>query len=119
MKWAIDDSKQIHPQLVEEITRRIIVGTYPLGSKIPSVREFAVEAHVNPNTMQKALQELEDKGIIFTKRTTGKFVTEDKKIVKELQYSLKEEITKEFVQTMKDMDLSNEEILSLIKEKLK
>jgi len=118
LKWEIDESKQIHPQLVEEITKRIINGFYKSGDKIPSVREFALEARVNPNTMQKALQELEDKKIIYTKRTVGKFVTEDPNIILKLQESMIDEITINFINTMKDLGLNETEITKKIKEKL-
>ena len=119
MKWEIDDNKQIHPQIVEEITKRIIQGIYSPGEKIPSVRELAIEARVNPNTMQKALVELEDSQIIVTKRTTGKFVTTDETLLKEIEVSLSILIVKEFVKRMQDLKINNKTIITMIESEIK
>ena len=77
MTWKFDNDKPIYLQLVEELKLKIISNELSAGSKLPSVREFAAEAGVNPNTMQRALAELEGQQLVFTKRTSGRFVTED------------------------------------------
>ena len=78
MAWSFDNSVPIYKQIVKEIELRIIGGIYNTGEKLPSVREFAEEASVNPNTMQKAFVELERTGLVYSKRTNGRFITEDK-----------------------------------------
>ena len=77
MAWNLDADKPIYAQLVEIIQMQIISGQYRAGDRLPSVRELAAEASVNPNTMQKALAELERNGLIYTQRTSGRMVTED------------------------------------------
>lgn len=72
-----DPSVPIWLQLAEEFTRRIVTGSWPPGRKIPAVRELAVDLKVNPNTVQRALGELERAGLTHTERTAGRFVTED------------------------------------------
>ena len=77
MSWNLNPEYPIYTQIMEHITSDIISGTYAPGSKLPSVRELAQTAGVNPNTMQKALSELEHTGLLYSQRTSGRFVTED------------------------------------------
>ena len=77
MAWDFDSDRPIYTQILEEMKRRITMGIYKPGSKIPAVRELAMEACVNPNTMQKALSELENIGLVESRRTSGRFVTEN------------------------------------------
>ena len=88
MAWQFDSDRPIYAQLVEQIQRLILSGAYPPGSKLPSVRELAAQAAVNPNTMQKALAELETDGLLFTQRTAGRFVTEDGEAIQQLRRQL-------------------------------
>lgn len=115
MIWQIDENKQIHPQLVDEITKRIIQGAYSPGEKIPSVRELALEAKVNPNTMQKALLELEEKKIIETRRTTGKFVTANEADIDELKKTISTQIARKFAGEVKSLGLNSETVLEMIR----
>ena len=78
MTWHFDNDRPIYTQLLEQILFLIVSGQYPPGSKLPSVRDLASEASVNPNTMQRALTELERSGLIYSQRTSGRFVTEDR-----------------------------------------
>lgn len=77
MEWSFKADLPIYSQLVEKIKLGILSGELPPGSKLPPVRELAAEAGVNPNTMQRAMQELEREGLVYTQRTAGRFVTED------------------------------------------
>ena len=77
MSWTLDNDRPIYLQLMERIQRDIIAGVYQPGDKLPSVRDLALEAAVNPNTMQKALSELERSGLVYSQRTSGRFITED------------------------------------------
>ena len=81
MEWSIDNNKPVYIQLVEQLKSKIISGEFKAGDKIDSVRSLAEEAQVNPNTMQKALVELENEGLVYTERTNGKFVTQDNKLI--------------------------------------
>ena len=76
MPWDLDDDRPIYLQLMERIQQDIISGIYKPGDKIPSVRDLALDAAVNPNTMQKALSELERSGLVYSQRTSGRFITE-------------------------------------------
>lgn len=81
MEWKLNDDRPIWLQLAEQMTRRIITGVYPPGSKLPPVRELAAEAGVNPNTMQRALAQLEQDGLAKADRTAGRLVTQDTAIL--------------------------------------
>ena len=95
MEFSFTDNLPIYIQLVEQIKISIISGTIESGERLPSVRDLALQTKVNPNTMQKALSELENMGLIYTERTNGKFVTEDKELI--LKY--KNEYANDMVQT--------------------
>ena len=77
MAWNLNSERPIYSQIMERITFDIISGIYPPGSQLPSVRALAQDAGVNPNTMQKAMAELERTGLIYSQRTSGRFITED------------------------------------------
>ncbi len=119
MKWNIDNNKPIHPQLVEQVKSKIISGEIEIGSKLQPVRIMAQEAEVNPNTMQKALVELENQGLVYSKRTTGRFVTEDVKIIKRMRKDVANQSINELKSTLKKLGYSNEEIIDLIKQNLR
>ena len=76
MAWSFENGRPIYTQLLEQIEQRIISGEYSAGEKLPSVRELAAEAAVNPNTMQRAMAKLEQRGLVVTNRTAGRTVTE-------------------------------------------
>ena len=88
MPWSFEESRPIYTQLIERIQRRIVTGAYPQGGRLPSVRELAQEAGVNPNTVQRAFAELERDALIVTQRTAGKFVTEDAAVIDGLRLRL-------------------------------
>ena len=94
----------------------IIAGNYQPGDKLPSVRELAATASVNPNTMQKALTELERTGLVYSQRTSGRFITEDKKMIETLKSSLAQEKITEFFDSMRKLGFEKSETLSLIQE---
>ena len=77
MAWKFNDNAPIYLQIVNTLKRNIASGAYPPGSRLPSVRDLALEAGVNPNTMQRALSELERSGLVNSQRTAGRFITED------------------------------------------
>ncbi len=119
MTWNLDNNIPIYLQIMERIQRDIISGRYRPGDKLPSVRELAVEAAVNPNTMQKALSELERGGLVYSQRTSGRFITEDEELLKELKKERAGRYLAEFVENMYNLGLKDDEILTLLNEKLK
>lgn len=116
MAWELDSDRPIFIQIVEWIQMEIISGKYSPGDKLPSVRDLAAVAAVNPNTMQKALTELERTGLVYSKRTSGRFITEDAKMIEELKNNLAQEQIKEFLENMSKLDYKKSETLSLIQE---
>ena len=89
-------------------------GIYAPGDKLPSVRDLAAEASVNPNTMQKAFAELERSGLIETKRTSGRFVTEDKNMITQIRTQLAKEEINAFIAKMKELGFEKKDIITLL-----
>lgn len=116
MPWILDSDRPIFLQLVERIQMDIISGHYKSGDKLPSVRELAAEAAVNPNTMQKAFSELERTGLVYSQRTSGRFITEDIKMIEELKSSIAKEKIEEFLENMKKIGFNNDEILTMMQK---
>lgn len=114
MPWDLKADRPIYSQLVELIELMICSGYYALGSKLPSVRDLAQEAAVNPNTMQKALAKLEEDGLLYTNRTSGRFVTEDAQIVQQTKNRLAKNQVNEFLEKMKKLGMGKEEIMMTI-----
>ena len=114
MAWNLDSDRPIYAQLLERIQLQIVSGTYGPGDKLPSVRELAAEASVNPNTMQKAFAELERSGLIVTKRTSGRFVTEDKDMITQIRTQLAKEAALSFIEKMKELGFEKNDILALL-----
>ena len=115
MAWKFDDSRSIYVQLVEQIQVRILTGTYPPGGRLPAVRELASEAGVNPNTMQRALAELERTGLVHSNRTSGRFVTEDSEMIEALKRSFARNETLAFCSRLRTLGYTTEEIVLLIR----
>ena len=116
MAWKLDDSRSIHSQLTAVIRGRIISGYYPPGSRLSSVRELADEAGVNPNTMQRALSMLESTGVIFSQRTSGRFVTSDTDKISALRHEAAMDAVRRFVGEMKELGVSPAEAEEMLKE---
>lgn len=114
MAWNLDSDRPIYAQLLERIQLQIVSGTYGPGDKLPSVRELAAEASINPNTMQKAFAELERSGLIVTKRTSGRFVTEDKDMITQIRTQLAKEEALSFIEKMKELGFEKNDILALL-----
>ena len=116
MDHIFDNERPIYVQLVEKIRLEIISGKLMLGERIPSVRELALTARVNPNTMQKALAQLEDEGLIYTERTNGKFVTNNKELIEKIKKGLAKEKVNIFFNDMKNIGITHKEILKYLQE---
>ena len=118
MGWQLDKNRPIYLQLVEELQSRIVSGRYPPGTKVDSVRDLAAEAAVNPNTMQRALSELEQSGLLRAERTSGRFVTEDEALIAAVRRDLAKEKIDAFVRDMSVLGYRKQELIALVKETL-
>lgn len=119
MQWNLSDDRPIYLQLMETITAAIASGTLEAGSRLPSVRELAAEAGVNPNTMQRALAELEREGLLYSQRTSGRFVTDQSDQITQKRKELAMEQIRIFLSSMKDMGYTSEQTLNLIHQAIK
>lgn len=116
MEYIFDNDRPIYIQLVEQLRTKIISGKLKLDERLPSVRELALTARVNPNTMQKALAELENEGLIYTERTNGKYVTNNKQLIEKIKKGLAEEKVNNYLKSMKNIGISYEEAVSYLHE---
>ena len=119
MPWNLDNDRPIYLQLMERIQHDIISGVYKPGDKLPSVRDLAVEAAVNPNTMQKALSELERCGLVYSQRTSGRFITDNTDMLKEMRTELAREHIQNFFEQMRKLGFSDEDTLEMIRNTIK
>ena len=119
MAWALDSGRPIYAQIIERVQLDIITRHYKPGEKLPSVRDLASEAAVNPNTMQKALSELEQSGLLYTQRTSGRFITEDTELIQRMKTTLATMQVREFIHKMRQIGLDDTEILQLIQTIMK
>ncbi|MGN0152954.1 MAG: GntR family transcriptional regulator [Lachnospiraceae bacterium] len=116
MNWELTSDRPIYTQLLEELKRRIISGYYQPGEKLLPVRELAQEAKVNPNTMQKALSELERQGLVFAVRTTGRYITEDASLIDSAKKEFAALHVENYYKEMKTLGYEKEGMIKLISE---
>lgn len=114
MDWSFRNDQPIYSQLIQRLTEAIVSGVYAPGEKLPSVRELALEAGVNPNTVQRSLTELERDGLVFSQRTAGRFVTENENMIVNEKLRIADERVSEFLRSMKTLGCGRQEIISLI-----
>lgn len=114
MSWSFRGDTPIYLQIAERLEREIVSGRMALGQPVKSVRELASEAAVNPNTVQRAMQELESRNLVTVQRGGGRFVTEDKDAISAAGKRLAEESVRTFIAAMKHLGLSQEETRTLM-----
>ncbi len=110
MEWNFKNGIPLYTQIITEMTMRIASGLYGPGERLPSVRDLAMDAGVNPNTMQRALAELERKGLVFSARTNGRYVTEEEIVLKSLHEELARQYFDEFIEKLSKIGLTDDEI---------
>ena len=115
MPWTLDNDRPIYLQLMERLKQDIASEIYKAGDKLPSVRELALDAAVNPNTMQKSLSELERLGLVYAYRTSGRYITEDTNILKKMKTDMATEHIEDFFQKMNSLGFDKKETLELVK----
>ena len=118
MQWQFYNDAPIYTQLIQQVKVGIVTGAFPPGERLPSVRDMATEAGVNPNTMQRALAELERDGLVYSQRTAGRFVTEDNTMINTAKRSLAERHVKTFLEAMLRLGFQKDEIIDLISKEL-
>ena len=116
MKWHFTNDAPIYSQLMEQIKVGIVTGEFSPGAKLPSVRDIAMEAGVNPNTMQRAMAELEREGLVYSQRTSGRFVTENELVIQQLKHSLALGHVENFLNSMRSIGFSRDEIVALLSQ---
>ena len=116
MNCEFDNNTPIYLQLAQQIETDIISGKIESGARLPSVRELAIIFKVNPNTVQKALSELENTKLIFTERTNGKFVTTEKELIENKRSEYAERLNKKFIDDMKSIGINTADAISILKE---
>ena len=114
MDWQFDSNMPINTQLVYKIELAIVSGEFVRGQRLSAVRDMAAEAGVNPNTMQRAFQELERQGLVYTQRSSGRYVTEDMTVIENTKQALARENIKSFMDSMRRIGYSREEIIRLL-----
>ncbi len=114
MNFVFDNNTPIYIQLVEQFKIHIISGRLALGERLPSVRDLSLKLKVNPNTLQKALSELEEKGLIFTERTNGKFVTEDGERIKKYKQEYADMLSCKYLESMKKIGFESDEAIKYL-----
>ena len=116
MQWQFSNEMPIYSQLVEQIKIGIVSGMFPPGERLPPVRDLATEAGVNPNTMQRAMTELERDGLVYSQRTAGRFVTEDHAVIQAAKRDLAQRHIHAFLAAMLRLGYRREEIISLLEQ---
>ncbi|MCL2719235.1 MAG: GntR family transcriptional regulator [Lachnospiraceae bacterium] len=119
MSWKLDSDRPIYTQIVERLQIQIVSGEYGPGSRLPSVRDLAIEAGVNPNTMQRAFTELERLGLVTTNRSTGRQVTEETEMIQKTKNELAANQVRDFISRMSELGFEKKEIISLLKNEMK
>lgn len=118
MSWNLNSDRPIFIQILERIRMDIISGKYQPGEKLPSVRELAAEAAVNPNTMQRAFAELERTGLVYAKRTSGRFITEDQEMIEAIKTEIAKEKIRQFLESMRQLGYGTEQTLVLMRQSM-
>lgn len=116
MKFNFDNNIPIYIQLVEQLKIFIISGQIKSGSRLPSVRELAIQTKVNPNTMQRALAELEEMKLIYTERTNGKYVTTNQALIDDLKFAYANELSNDYFKRMNKIGFKKDDTLQYLKK---
>ena len=119
MEWNFKDGVPIYTQIIDEMTMRIASGAYEPGDKLPSVRDLAVDAGGNPNTMQSALAELERKGLVYSERTSGRFVTKEETVLSELHEELAKRYFEELTEKLRKIGMDDKAIKTSVDKWMK
>ena len=118
MNWTFSNDAPIYAQLIEQIKAAIVTGQFPPGERLPSVRDIAAQAGVNPNTMQRAFSELEREGLVYSQRTSGRCVTEEQTVIDRTKAALAEKHVEAFLSAMATLGYNGEQAAAVLNETL-
>jgi GntR family transcriptional regulator len=118
MQTAFESGLPIYQQLINEIKLQIVSGAYRPGDRLEPVREMAQKYGVNPNTVQRSMAELERQNLVYSERTTGRFITDDGGLIMQMRQEMADEYTKDFLQKMREMGFDRSEIGEMIQRQL-
>ena len=116
MAWSFTSGRPVYLQIADRVVMSVLSGEYLAGEQIPTVRQLALEAAVNPNTVQHAFSELENEGIIISKGTTGRYVTEDTQVVEACRRKMAQQLVSNFLENMKQLSITSEQAIAMIEE---
>ena len=116
MDWRFRVDQPIYTQLAARLAEKIVTGEYAPGERLPSVRDLALETGVNPNTVQRALADLERDGLVFSQRTSGRFVTENEEMIRNERFRMADERAAQFLADMEQLGCTREETIELLKK---
>ena len=119
MDWNFKDGIPIYTQIIDEMTMRIASSAYAPGDKLPSVRDLALDAGVNPNTMQRALAELERRGLVYSERTSGRFVTKEEAVLRDLHEELAKKYFEELTEKLRKIGMDDKAIKASVDKWMK
>ncbi|KHD46757.1 GntR family transcriptional regulator [Streptococcus hongkongensis] len=114
MSWNFDEKSPIYAQIAQHIKMQIVSQEIRIGDQLPTVREYAEKAGVNPNTMQRAFTELEREGMVYSQRTAGRYVTDDQELISQKRRELAIKELESFVSNMTKMGFARNEILPVL-----
>ena len=117
MNFIFDNDRPIYIQLVEQLKECIVSGKFKTGEKLPSVRDLAMQIKVNPNTVQKALAEIENQKLIYTERTNGKFVTENEELIENVKKELANQKVQKYFQDMNKLGINKDDAIKYLQGK--
>lgn len=111
-----DNIRPIYIQIIEKLKIAIVSGKYKCGEQLPVVRNLAEELRVNPNTVQRAYNELENEKLVYTDRTNGRYVTTDDVLIQNIKMNIVKEKTEEFLNHVNELGIKKEEIINYLKD---
>lgn len=115
MAWELNSNQPIYSQIISKVTLDIISGVYKPGDRLPSVRDLAADAAVNPNTMQKALSELERTGLVSSNRTSGRFITDDVSMIDDLKRQMALRYASDYINGISRLGYNTDEAIALLR----
>lgn len=118
MAWSFSSDRPVYLQIADRIKKSVLSGEYLPGEQIPTVRQLALDAAVNPNTVQRAFLFLEDEGIILSQGTLGRFVTEDVKSIEDCRNKMAHQVLNSFLIDMEQLSISKDAIITMIQEEM-
>ena len=119
MAWSFSSDKPVYLQIADRIRKSVVSGEFKPCEQIPTVRQLALTAAVNPNTVQHAFAELEKEGIIVSQGTTGRYVTEDIRIIEACRNNMAQRLVESFARDMQELAISNDSIICMLEEAMK